>query len=502
MRTCLASVGRLLAALLGLLALCAAASAGATPRPDPAADAAPTVLVAEIGTAITPVTADHVAEGLVRARSGGAAAYVIELDTPGGLADAMRDIVEDTLASDVPVIVYVSPSGARAGSAGAIITLAAHVAVMAPGTTIGAATPVGLEGEEVSDKIVNDAAAQAEALATLRGRNVEFAVDAVRDGRSIAVDEAVELGVVDARATDLTGALEAADGLRVRVAGDREVTVATAGATVVRHDLSTFRQILQFLADPNLAFLLLTLGTLGLIYELATPGVGVAGTTGATALLLSFFSLSVLPVTAVGLLLLALAAGLFIGELFVPGTAGFAFGGAVVLVLAAVFLFDDAEGVSVDLRAALPLAVVAFLAAVAAGRVVLRTRGMPSTATGVDLLLGRPVEVTATDGADGTAGRTFTEGTWWTVRSVGPPLRAGTVAHVVAVDGLTLLVAPAGAPATGTSWADLSTGPDNRGTPQAGATAGEAVAPTGEAGPPVDVSGTAGHPAHPHKEKP
>ena len=151
----------------------------------------PVVLAARVADPITPVIADHIAEGLERAAAGDHAAYVIELDTPGGLVTAMRDIVEDILASPVPVIVYVSPDGARAGSAGAIISLAAHVLVMAPGTTIGAATPVGLEGEEVPPKIVNDAASQAEALATLRGRDAAFAVDMVREGRSASVDEAL-----------------------------------------------------------------------------------------------------------------------------------------------------------------------------------------------------------------------------------------------------------------------------------------------------------------------
>jgi len=438
MYACFAFVSRLFAAVLvGILAVGVGLSSAVSDE-EGAADRR--VLVARVATPITPVVADHVDEGLERAQAGGFAAYTIELDTPGGLVDAMRDIVEDILASSVPVIVYVSPEGARAGSAGAIITFAAHVAVMAPGTTIGAATPVGLGGEEVSDKIVNDAAAQAEALAQLRDRNVEFAVDTVRDGRSAAVEEALELGVVEARASSLDAALEAADGRQVTVAGERQVTVATAGASVERHDLGLLRQILQTLADPNIAFLLLTLGTLGLIYELATPGVGVAGATGATALLLALFSLSVLPVNIVGLLLLAVAMGLFIAELFVPGVAGFAFGGAVVLVLSAVFLFDGAEGVAVDLTAALPLAVVMFVAAVFAGRVAFRTRHRPSTATGVDIFTGRSVPVRE---AEGTTGRSFAEGAWWSIRSVGPPLQVGSTVRVVEIDGLVLVVDPA-----------------------------------------------------------
>jgi membrane-bound serine protease (ClpP class) len=426
---------RLLVAVLGGVAATGLLVSGTSTAQDPTNR----VLVTRVDTPITPVVADHIRDGLARADEGGYSAYVVELDTPGGLVEAMRDIVGDTLASPVPVVVYVSPEGARAGSAGAIITFAAHVAVMAPGTTIGAATPVGLEGESVSDKIVNDAAAQAEALARLRGRDAEFAVDTVREGRSAAVDEAVELGAVDAKASSLSAALQAADGRRVTVADERQVTVHTAGAVVERSDMSLFRRVLQALADPNIAFLLLTLGTLGLIYELVTPGVGVAGVTGAVALLLALYSLSVLPVNVVGLLLLAVAMALFVAEVLVPGIAGFAFGGAVVLVLSALFLFDDAEGVAVDPSAALPLAVVMFLAAVIAGRLAFRTRSAPSTATGADLLAGHLVPVLE---ADGATGRGFTEGAWWSLRSIGPPLQPGGQARVIGMDGLVLLVDP------------------------------------------------------------
>ena len=439
-----AGAGRLRGVVLGSFFAVAlsAGAAGTDPRaPGDQAprDQAPRVLAAKIADAITPVIADHVGDGLRKAADGRYAAYVIEMDTPGGLVTAMRDIVTDILASPVPVVVYISPSGARAGSAGAYISLAAHVLVMAPGTTIGAATPVGLEGQEVSDKIVNDAAAQAEALAKLRGKDAKFAGEMVREGRSVDVDDALRLKVADGSAPDLRRALEVANGREVTLVGQRTTTVDTAGASVVRQDLGFLRKVLQKLADPNIAFLLLTLGTLGLIYELATPGVGVAGATGATALLLALFSLSVLPVNVVGVLLLLLSAGLFTAELFVPGTAGFAFGGAVVLILAGVFLFDDAEGVSVDLATVLPMAVVMFLAAVLAGRVAYRTRHMPSLTTGADVFTNRVIRVAE---AHGESGRTFVEGAWWSVRSVGRPLEAGASARVVGIDGLVLLVDP------------------------------------------------------------
>jgi membrane-bound serine protease (ClpP class) len=440
-----AGTGRLLGVVLGgflavLLGASAAGADGQSARERATSQQqADRVLATRITDPITPVIADHVADGLKEAAAGGYTAYVIEMDTPGGLVTAMRDIVAGILASPVPVVVYVSPAGARAGSAGVFISLAAHVLVMAPGTTIGAATPVGLEGQEVSDKIVNDSAAQAEALATLRGKDATFAGETVRKGRTATVDEALRLGVADATAVDLRRALEAADGREVTVAGERKASVQTAGAAVVRHDLGFLRKVLQKLADPNIAFLLLTLGTLGLIYELATPGVGVAGATGATALLLALFSLSVLPVNVVGVLLLLVSAALFAAELFAPGTAGFAFGGAAVLVLAGVFLFDDAEGISVDLSTVLPVAVVMFAAAVLAGRVAYRTRHLPSLATGAEIFTNRVVQI---DQARGESGRTFVEGAWWSVRSVGTPLVAGASARVIGMDGLVLLVEP------------------------------------------------------------
>lgn len=428
-----------LLAVLGLLATLGTIGASAS-----ATESSPStrpVLVTRLATPVTPVIADHVRDGLAEASDGGYAAYVIEMDTPGGLVTSMREVVAGILASDVPVIVYVSPDGARAGSAGAIISFAAHVLVMAPSTTIGAATPIGLEGEKVPDKVVNDLAAQAEALADLRGRDRRFIVDTVRSGRSGTVDEVLRLKVADARATSLGAALTAADGRTVTIVGERQVVVATDGATVVRRDLAGLRQVLQFLADPNIAFILLTLGMLGVLYELASPN-AVAGTIGASCLLLALFSLSVLPANAVGLLLLLLAAALFVAELLVPGTAGFAVGGAVVLVLAGMFLFDGAEGVSVGLGTLLPLAVLMLVLAVLAGRVAYRTRHQPSRSTGADLLTGQTVTVAEVPGPGAGTGRAMAEGAWWSVRSTGSPLVRGARARVVGMAGLVLLVEP------------------------------------------------------------
>jgi len=254
----------------------------------------------------------------------------------------------------------------------------------------------------------------------------------------------VERNVVDAEASSLPETLRVADGRTVTVAGDRKVRLATAGAAVERDEMGLFRRILQAFANPNLAYLLLTLATLGLIYELASPGIGVAGVAGVVSLLLALFSLAMLPVNVVGLLLLGVAVALFAAELFAPGIGGFAFGGAGVLVLAGLFLFDEAQGVSVDLAVALPAAVVMGGLAVVAGRLVARSHRAPVTASGPGLLVGQVVTVRDVHSGSGrpATGRTFADGTWWKLRSAGPPLVRGAPAKVRELDGLTLVVEP------------------------------------------------------------
>jgi membrane-bound serine protease (ClpP class) len=395
-----------------------------------------TVLVTRVDGTITPVIADHLVDGVAAAERDGHAAYLVELDTPGGLDTSMREIIKAFLGADVPVVVYVTPSGARAASAGALITFAAHAAAMAPGTTIGAATPVDLQGGEISDKVINDAAAFAESVAAQRGRNTEFAVDTVREGRAVPADEAVRLDAVDLLAPDRAELLKRLDGRSVKVASGNTVTLQTADAATVEQDFGLFRRLLQLLADPNLAFLFLSLGTLAIIYELANPGVGFGGIAGGIFLLLGFFALSVLPLNLVGVLLLALAAALFVAELFVPGVGVFAAGGTVALVLGGLFLFDGA--VRIDPAVLIPVALVVGGGSVLAGRLAWRARRAPSV-SGREGLLGRQVTVRT---ADGPTGQVLLDGAWWTARSSGAPLAPGQTVRVVDLDGLELIVDP------------------------------------------------------------
>jgi membrane-bound serine protease (ClpP class) len=423
--------------LLGaaLLVLFSGEPAGGGPRPGPTG---PSVLVTTLAEPITPVIADHLADGVARAEADGHDAYIVELDTPGGLDVSTRQIVQSILNAEVPVVVYIAPPGGRGASAGAIITLSSHVAAMAPGTTIGSATPVDLEGGEVIDKVLEDAAAYSEELARLRDRNTDFAVDMVREGRSATAERALELGVVDVVATSLPELLDEIDGREVELIDGSTVTLRTAGATVEQQDLSFARRVLQWLANPNVAFIFMSIGTLGIIYELASPGIGGGGVIGAVALILGLFSLAVLPVSAVGIIFLLLAAALFIGELFAPGIGVFAALGTVSLLLAALFLFtDEGPGVQLSLAAVLPVAIVMFLAVVVAGRLAMRARAAPTSA---DLTFaGVEAEVRLTH----DEAQAFVAGAWWTVRpESGERLHDGQLVRVLRREDLELVVEP------------------------------------------------------------
>lgn len=392
------------------------------------------VLLAEIEGSITPVVADHLDDAVEEAASRGIP-LVVTIDTPGGLDTSMRDIVQSFLNADTVVIVYVEPEGARAASAGTFITMAAHVAAMAPATSIGAATPVDLQaGETASDKVINDAVAFAVSVAERRGRDVTFAEDSVRLGTSVTAVEAVERGVVDLVARDLGDLLSEVDGMTFEV-GDSDVTLSTADAAIERFEMSIFRRILAQIADPNLALLFVSIGTLAVVYEAANPGMGFAGIGGVILLLLGFFALSVLPVATAGVALLILSIVLFIAEIFVPGVGVFAAGGTIALILAGLFLFDGP--VSVSMPVLWPTALVVGAGTAVAGRLAVKARFSPST-TGREAMIGREVTV---EGEAGGPWSTFTDGTWWSVRPAeGEELRDGARAHIVAMEGLTLIV--------------------------------------------------------------
>jgi membrane-bound serine protease (ClpP class) len=300
-----------------------------------------------INGAINPVVADFVAGELVDANAAKAAALLIEIDTPGGLDTAMRKIIQAILASRIPVIVYVAPGGARAASAGALITLAADFAVMAPGTNIGAATPVaiGVGGgmdETMKNKAVNDAVAYARSLAEQRGRNADWAERIVRDGMSTAASAALDLKVIDLVAENCTELLAQLDGRRYLRDG-KELRLDLAGVEPVFKEMGWARRILNAVSDPTIAYLLMMLGILGIFFEISQPGVILPGVVGAFALLLALFAFQALPVNFVGVLLILLALVLFILEIKVVSYGMLSVAAVAALALGSLMLIDSPE---------------------------------------------------------------------------------------------------------------------------------------------------------------
>ncbi|MFC1963763.1 nodulation protein NfeD [Chloroflexota bacterium] len=310
----------------------------------------PRIDVITVKGAINPVLTDYIDRSIERAEDTGASMIVVQMDTPGGLDTAMRDIIQKITNARIPVVVYVSPSGARAASAGMYITLSAHVAVMAPNTAIGAATPVQMgEGQQVSDemkaKIINDAAAYARSLADAHGRNSEWAERAVREGVSITDMEALELNVIDMIAPDITTMLAQLDGREVTMLAGNVITLDTTDAVINYTEMTLIEDFLYTIADPNIAYLLLSLATLGIMVEVFSPGLIFPGVVGGISLLLAFYALGVLPVNWAGVLLIVLAFILFVAEVFTTTFGLLTAGGIISLVIGSLILFQGASPV-------------------------------------------------------------------------------------------------------------------------------------------------------------
>ena len=311
---------------------------------DAVSAAGPSVLVIEIDGDIEPLTADRIARGIDEARDTGATLAVIRLDTPGGLLDSTREIVEDILASEIPVAVYVGPAGARAASAGTFVAAAANFAVMAPGTNIGAATPVKADGgdipETLSRKISADTSAFIRSVAQARGRNAEALEKTVLQATAYSAAEALDLGVIDLIAPDMTSMLDQLDG-RTTTTSTGQVTVSTDGASVRELDRTFMEYALGILASPNVVFALFLIGGIALLVEIVIPGLFGPGILGVIALALAFVGFFNLPGSWLGVALIALSMGLFYGETIAPGFGPFGAGGIVCLILGAVLLFGD-----------------------------------------------------------------------------------------------------------------------------------------------------------------
>jgi len=409
------------------------------PQPEPEHK----VHVLLINGPIGPVTAEYTIKGIRDANSAGAPVIVIKMDTPGGLMDSMRDIIKEIIGSPVPVAVYVSPGGARAASAGAFITIAAHIAAMAPETNIGAAHPVNAGGgqmdETMAGKVTNDASAYIRSLAEMRGRNVQWAESAVRNSVSATADEALKLNVIDIVSPDLSTLLKELDGRTVRtVKGD--VKIATKGVGVKMINESLRHRILNIITNPNVAYILMILGIYGLFFEMTNPGAIFPGVVGGICIILAFYSFQTLPVNYAGLLLILLAAVLFILETQVASFGALTIGGVAAMFFGSLMLFDKSVSgqfisISITLIALTTLITAAFFL-ISVRYIIKAHRKTPTT--GQEGLVGE--EGTATTEINESGGQVFVHGEYWNAFSDNS-IPKDTKVKVESVIGLRIKVA-------------------------------------------------------------
>jgi membrane-bound serine protease (ClpP class) len=422
--------------VLAIVVLLLAISIGASVR---AQDS--TVVVISVKGAIVPVIADYIDKGISRAEDENSAVCVIELDTPGGLLGSTETIVQRILNAHVPVVVYVSPGGAWAASAGTFITLAANIAVMAPGTTIGAAHPVSGGGEAIPEdemkKVTEFSAKWMKTIAQERGRNMEEAQLAVTESKSFTDVDALNAGLIDLRAASLESLLSQINGREVVLAGGARVTVATASYTLISKEMSLVEKFLLAISDPNIAYVLMSVAMLGIMAEIFNPGLIFPGIVGGICLLLAFYSLGVLPVNYAGVLLVLLAFGLFIAEALTPGF-GLLFGGGIVsLIMGSLLLFQGAPALfHVDWWL---IVLVIVLIAGGMGFIIQRTIKIhrKQATTGREELIGKTATVREALDPQGTV---FFKGELWSAISEEGAIKIGEEVSIKRLDGLTLYV--------------------------------------------------------------
>ncbi len=412
-----------------------------------AADDAHTVLVGHIEGVINPITARYVDRLLDEGEQRKVAAVVLVIDTPGGLIDSTYKITGRMLNSGAPILTYVAPSGAHAASAGTFITLAGHVAAMAPSTNIGAAHPVDSSGGDIESdlrtKAENDAVAQITNIARARGHNAQWAEDAVRKSVSIGADEAISLKVVDLIATDVRDLVDRSDGRKVTTTSGT-VTLATLGAALEDNAPHPLEALLHLIVDPQIAVLLFTIGTYGIIFELSNPSLIFPGVIGVIAVVLALFAFGTLDANAAGIALMVFAVALFVAEIKIASHGILTAGGIVALVIGTIILFPPLRPTFPGVRATVDPVVTAVIVLVtgafffAIARLALRARGV-LTPSGSAVLLGATGFARSDIDASGIA---YVGGEDWTAESEGGPITKGSPVRVKRVDALRLIVEP------------------------------------------------------------
>jgi membrane-bound serine protease (ClpP class) len=399
-----------------------------------------TIHVLHVDGTIVPAMADYIERGIERAEDENALACIIELDTPGGLLDSTEQIVQTIMNANVPVIVYVNPAGAWAASAGTFITLSAHIAAMTPGTTIGAAHPVSGGGEEISEdemqKIVEFSAKWMRTIAQERGRNIEEAELAVTESKSFTDVDALEANLIDLRASNLDELITLINGRQVKLANGLEITLDTSSYSLDRHEMSFIESFLLAISNPNIAYILLSIGSIGIIAEIYSPGAFFPGIIGAISLLLAFYSLGVLDASLGGILLILLAFGLFIGEVLTTTFGIFTAGGVVALILGSLILFPESGTLQVSpwLIAVVTIVIAAFFAFVIS-RIVRAHRRQAYT--GREELAGKTALAKTDLEPEGIV---LFKGERWTAIVEKGKVKAGEEVTIIRVEGLKLYV--------------------------------------------------------------
>jgi membrane-bound serine protease (ClpP class) len=429
----------LIAALISLISIPALSAAGADETPDISVKT-PVVTVMQINSAIGPITVREIKGGIKRSEDLGAQAFIIELNTPGGNTESTWDIIQMILASNVPVVIYIYPPGSRAASAGVYIAYAAQIAAMAPQTNIGSAHPVMMGGEmdsTMSEKITNDAVAKIKTLAKKRARNLEWAEEAVRQSVSVPEYDALEMNVIDFVADDLEDLLYQMQGATVEVATG-EVTINTENAKQVPLNIGFANEVLEILSDPNVAYILMTIGMLGLYFEFSNPGAILPGVIGGIALILGLFSFQALPINFAGVLLILLAVVMFLLEVKIASHGILGGGGVISLFLGSLMLINDTQWPykRISLSVIIPVVIVFTLFFFLAAWLSLRAH-KKKVETGEAGLVGETGVAKSAVGPEG--GSVFIHGEYWKAFSE-TQIEANSKIRVVAIKGMELKV--------------------------------------------------------------